>query len=159
MVIIDAHSHIGQDFLFGNSDLSEYVEMCKRNGITQGTLMPQPNACYVIKGKLVPCVKWFYEGQGKISYKTYDGINKNPYKYLNYYFYNECRKVKDIHIDFVPLIHPILDDEDYIPNSDYVLHNIFFQQKCSLKQPQSKRRFFCHQILQQAHQHPNRAAL
>lgn len=114
MVIIDAHSHIGQDFLFGNSDLSEYVEMCKRNGITQGTLMPQPNACYVIKGKLVPCVKWFYEGQGKISYKTYDGINKNPYKYLNYYFYNECRKVKDIHIDFVPLIHPILDDEDYI---------------------------------------------
>lgn len=114
MVIIDAHSHIGQDFLFGNSDLSEYVEMCKRNAITQGTLMPQPNACYVIKGKLVPCVKWSYEGSGKISYETYDGINKNPYKYLNYYFYNECGKVKDMHIDFVPLIHPILDDEDYI---------------------------------------------
>jgi len=114
MVIIDAHSHIGQDFLFGNSDLSEYIEMCKRNGIMQGTLMPQPNACYVIQGKLVPCIKWYYEEKGRIRYETYDGMNKNPYKYINYYFHNECRKVNDIHIDFVPLIHPVLDNEDYI---------------------------------------------
>ena len=111
--IIDAHSHIGYDYKFGNSKLNEYIAFCKRNGITIGNLMPQPNPAYTINGKKVPCVMWEYNN-GKVLYDTYNHKNENPYKYLNYYYYYQCRKIKDFTINFIPLVHPILDRIEYL---------------------------------------------
>ena len=113
MVIIDAHSHIGQDYLFGKSDLKDYIEFCKRNKIQYGTLMPQPNACYCINGKLTPCLVWNYQSN-KIEYSTYNEKNENPYKYLNYYLYRQCKDENEININFIPIIHPVLDTPEYI---------------------------------------------
>lgn len=111
--IIDAHSHIGIDYKFGISKLEEYVEYCKNNGITEANVMPQPNPAYVINGKIVPCMTWEYEN-GRIKYKTYDSKNRNPYKYINYYYYQQCKKIDTMDINFIPLIHPILDDIKYV---------------------------------------------
>lgn len=111
--IIDAHSHIGIDYKYGTSKLDEYVEFCKKNGITKANVMPQPNPAYVINGKIVPCMTWQYK-DGKITYETYDNTNKNPYKYINYYYYQQCKNVKEMNINFIPLIHPILDELQYV---------------------------------------------
>lgn len=75
--------------------------------------MPQPNPAYVINGKIVPCMTWQYK-DGKITYETYDNTNKNPYKYINYYYYQQCKNVKEMNINFIPLIHPILDELQYV---------------------------------------------
>ena len=111
--IIDAHSHIGIDYKYGTSKLDEYVEFCKKNGITKANVMPQPNPAYVINGKIVPCMTWQYK-DGKITYETYDNTNKNPYKSINYYYYQQCKNVKEMNINFIPLIHPILDELQYV---------------------------------------------
>lgn len=113
--ITDAHSHIGFDYLFGNAKLDDYISFCKQNGITQGNVMPQPNPAYVIKGKVIPCINWTYKG-GKIEYDTYDHKNQNPYKYINYYYYNQCKENKDFDVNFIPLIHPVLDQIEYLEN-------------------------------------------
>ncbi len=111
--IIDAHSHIGYDYKFGTSKLSEYIDFCKRNGITVGNLMPQPNPAYTINGNVVPCMTWEYN-DGRISYDTYNHKSENPYKYINYYHYYQCRNIKGITINFIPLVHPILDRIEYL---------------------------------------------
>ncbi len=113
MEIIDAHSHIGSDLYFGKGKLEEYIQFCKKIGITESLLMPQPNCFYVINGKKIPCVSWTFDGN-KMIYNTYDGKNINPYKYLNYYYYCELKKIKNHKSHFIPLIHPVLDRIEYI---------------------------------------------
>ena len=105
--IIDAHSHIGIDYKYGTSKLDEYVEFCKKNGITKANVMPQPNPAYVINGKIVPCMTWQYK-DGKITYETYDNTNKNPYKYINYFYYQQCKNVKEMNINFQEMLMVII---------------------------------------------------
>lgn len=111
--IIDAHSHIGYDYIFGNSDINDYVEFCRRNKITKGNVMPQPNPVYHINGRIVPCISLKYI-DGKIQYDTYNHNNENPYEYINYYYYMKCMSIKDFDINFIPLVHPILDTTEYL---------------------------------------------
>lgn len=111
--IVDAHSHIGIDHIFGTSTLEDYIKFCRKNGITCGNVMPQPNPAYIMQGKIIPCMSWKYE-KGTIKYDTYDHSNENPYKYINYYYYKQCKEVKDINVNFIPLVHPVLDTTEYL---------------------------------------------
>lgn len=41
-IVIDGHSHFGNDYYHGFSDLNQYIENVKKNVIDYSLLMPTP---------------------------------------------------------------------------------------------------------------------
>lgn len=115
-LIIDAHSHIGQDYYWRNATLSEYLKLLNNNHIDIGMLMPVPGA--TLPGdNLKRYFIWEKDNDGNTTYLSdfYGEVSKNPYILVNESTYSEIKHHgTKKRIEFVPLIHPILDNEDYL---------------------------------------------
>lgn len=109
--IIDCHSHIGIDWVWGNSSLEGYLLLCEKLGVTESLLMVAPGLKINDKRLL------FYNfDKGKVSYESGIGKPINS-SYYNEYLFNTLKCVKNdskLKINFVPIIHPMLDNIDYL---------------------------------------------
>lgn len=120
--IVDAHSHIGVDHFFKfQGKLAEYIEECKKIGITDSLLMPTP--CPVISfndQSVIPLV-WEYKNQRFFFYREEIGkkktvVQKNPYSLTNKLLQSSISEMKNTEINllFVPLVHPKYDTIEYL---------------------------------------------
>jgi|LSQX01.1.fsa_nt_gb hypothetical protein len=50
MLIIDAHSHIGEDYYHGIANIDDYIELMRKSGIKAGLLMSVPSPVYYSVG-------------------------------------------------------------------------------------------------------------
>lgn len=123
-MIIDAHSHIGRDYYFGESKIEEYDEFCIKNQIDVGFLMPMPWPVYS-KNNIETCsLLWEHNNYRRINYyKLFTDNNKrktiisNPYKEVNAFYYEKLQKYNSkTQIKFVPLVHGKLDNPYYLEN-------------------------------------------
>ena len=104
-LIIDSHSHIGNDFFQGKSTIDEYIDFARHNGINVGILMPVPLPC--LDDSKFPCMHWKFDGTN-IHYFG----NINPYREINENLNKLLiqKSSEDLQLLFVPLFHPVLDD-------------------------------------------------
>ncbi len=110
MQIIDAHSHIGEDFFQGIVSLDEYVELMKNSKINAGLLMSVPCPVYYEDGEKKKYLEWEFRN-GEFVYKT----PLNPFKEANDFVYNSIkRNNSDIRLFYVMMIHPIFDTIKYL---------------------------------------------
>ena len=119
-MIIDTHSHIGNDYYCGNIKLEDYVSFCYKMGIDIGFLMPTPWPTYKKDGVNITSLLWeHYDFKYRNYFQLANGIKSdvivNPYEYINQYYYNQISLTDSkIKIYFIPLIHGILDKPEYI---------------------------------------------
>lgn len=130
-MIIDAHSHIGKDYMQEECKLSSYVEYLKKVGIDMGLVMPVPSPIYTVTRRGSNCILKtlsFKYDEYKQSFNYYTAVIqengeeqiraviKNPYKYFNYKYYQEIKSNDDetIRLEFVPIIHPKFDTIQYL---------------------------------------------
>lgn len=122
-MIIDAHSHIGDDFYFGSSKVQDYDKFCVVNNITTGLLMPMPWPIFKEDNIHKCSLIWEYENNDFKYYKVWkdngilikEPVYKNPYEIVNYNCYNKIKNYNSkTKIFFVPLIHGKLDDTVYL---------------------------------------------
>ena len=108
--IIDCHSHIGTDWLWGPCDMNKYLELAEKLSITESMLMIAPGLR--INGKRIQIYE-YKDNQTKYS-SEFNGLNVQSYIYNNYLL-REIRKAPDsIKIHFIPIIHPYFNDIDYL---------------------------------------------
>lgn len=121
-MIIDSHSHIGEDFYNGNIELKKYIEYCKKTNINIGLVMPPPWAIYIKNEKKIVSLLWEHVDNVISSYYslTEDGkkneILLNPYLEVNYHLLNIVKKAEQVYtkLFFVPLVHGKLDTPEYL---------------------------------------------
>jgi len=112
MEIIDSHSHIGFDWCWGESNIKGYEKVAEKEGIKTALLMPAPGQIDFQSGKRI--ILYEYNEQGFIysselekTIPTVRLINEQIFNILK--SYNGKLKIK-----FVPLIHPILENYEYL---------------------------------------------
>lgn len=123
--MIDSHSHIGNDSfhpLEGN--LKEYLSNASCLGIKSANIMPVPCPIYVSSsGKKIQSLIWEIRDSKIILEKRisdkYGNVKKiknpkNPYKEYNSIIEKKIKKVKEIDLNFIPLIHPYLDTPKHL---------------------------------------------
>lgn len=123
-MIIDAHSHIGRDFYFGESKIEDYDKFCIKNNIDVGFLMPMPWPVYSKNGVDICSLLWEHENYEKINYYKFylkgnkkDTIIYNPYEEINKLYYEKLQKYNSkTKVKFVPLVHGKLDNPYYLEN-------------------------------------------
>ena len=113
MEIIDSHSHIGFDYLWGEANIDTYINLLKFQNISSALVMPTPGNV-IVGTKNLRYFYWTFD-KGKYIYNS-DLSLKNPYKELNEYVYNKVndKEVRDIKLYFIPLIHPVFDTPTHI---------------------------------------------
>lgn len=115
-LIIDAHSHIGQDYFWRNASLDEYLKLLSDNHVDIGMLMSVPGPT-LVGDKTKRYFIWEKDDLGNTTYLSdfYNKDFKNPYLVVNELTYNQIKNCNATQrLEFIPLIHPILDDEDYL---------------------------------------------
>lgn len=113
--IIDSHSHIGIDYLWGKAEFEKYIELLEKQSISIGLVMPVPGPS-LIHNQNKRYFYWDINKQGKIIYNS-DVYSKliNPYKEINEHIFNKIKLSKSgLRIEFIPMIHPIIDTCDYL---------------------------------------------
>lgn len=120
-MIIDTHSHIGKDYYCGNISIDDYIDYCNKIGVEFGFVMPTPwPEYYDLSNNKITSLLWEHENFVKKNYFSLKNnckiqIEANPYKSVNYYYYNEvCKNNSNIDITFIPLIHGVLDEAYYL---------------------------------------------
>ncbi len=113
MEIIDCHSHIGNDWIWGESNIEKYILLAKELGISKSLLMPSPGQVdyKTLKNRLL-CYK--YE---KDKFEYWSQVSKEclSSRFINDKTFDIISTYKDEHnIYFVPFIHPILDTPEYL---------------------------------------------
>lgn len=86
-MVIDGHSHIGDDFYHGQADIDGDIKFATETGINVGLLMLVPSPCMLVDGVNKPVVSWFKDGE----YIKFDA-RENPFYELNYKLYNQILK-------------------------------------------------------------------
>lgn len=120
--IIDAHSHIGVDRFFRfQGKLQEYIEECKKIGVTDSLLMPTPCPIIYCNDKSIIPLVWEYTNQHFSFYQEEIGgkrtaVNNNPYCLANKLLQSSINQMKNIgvNLSFVPLVHPKYDTIEYL---------------------------------------------
>ena len=133
---IDSHSHfsikeggdkVGIEYYFGREgNLDEYCNMAVRNHIVEAMLMPCPTPVIISENgsRLSVPVTWT-EKDGKIVYfsrtveagrEVIDKPKVNPYSEVNsrLWRYLKTYDSKGVKLNFVPLIHLVYDNMDYL---------------------------------------------
>ncbi len=123
-MIIDAHSHVGKDYYFGESTLSSYDKFCVNNKIDIGFLMPMPWPVIKDKDGREYSFIWESDVDKKTNlYKVFLSQHKvyknkvisNPYINVNKYYYDLIQNTNmSTNIFFVPLVHGCLDSPEVI---------------------------------------------
>lgn len=109
MLIIDAHSHIGNDYYHGSANIDEYVELMRKSGIHAGLLMSVPSPLYYENGEKKEYFRW--ELKDKFIYHG----SLNPYKEANDFVFDSIKaNNSDINLFYVMMIHPVFDTIEYI---------------------------------------------
>lgn len=113
LLIIDGHSHFGEDFFHGITLLEDYIKLIDDVGINYGLLMPTP--CPINSDTKTRVLNWKIDNN-QIVYSVHSQCktNRNPYKDINYVYYKKLRNMNSAKLLFVPMIHPMLDDIDYL---------------------------------------------
>jgi hypothetical protein len=128
ILMIDSHSHIGRDSFHPiEGDLEEYVSIALQLGIKSANLMPVPCPRYEppdgTEGGKIQSLEWSFEGVTITPYKIIserDGRTTkiknpiNPYQEYNKIVEEKIKEVKAIKIQFIPLVHPVLDTPEYL---------------------------------------------
>lgn len=118
-MIIDTHSHFGKDYYCGDINIDNYIDCCKKMGVTTGFLMPSPWPMYEKDGKEIVSLIWEHQNFTQRSYyKVKNGnrikITENPYLDVNYAYYNLLKEKTQMDLRFVPLLHGVLDTGSYL---------------------------------------------
>lgn len=110
-IIVDGHSHFGNDYEHGEVKINGYVNFAKEIGVNIGLLMPVPVPVTIVDGVPKRCLEWKL-----VDRKIHYNCCNNPYQYINYKGYEEVQKLSDeeLQLLFVPLVHPVLDDINYL---------------------------------------------
>lgn len=110
-IIVDMHSHVGKDIFHGDSKLCEYIEYARKNNVNIGLIMPVPSPCIELSNPNIRYMYWKYLN-GQMQYFG----KENPYLEVNYQLYHQIKEINDTNINlfFIPMIHPIMDDINYI---------------------------------------------
>jgi len=115
-IVIDAHSHIGKDYFWMDSNLSGYLELLSNNQVDIGMLMPVPGET-LAGDRSKRYFFWEKDMDGNTTYVSdfYRKDFKNPYLLINEMTYSEIKNSDTKQrLEFIPLIHPLLDEEDYL---------------------------------------------
>lgn len=116
-MIIDAHSHIGCDWMMPRTKIQDYKALLKKHDINAGIVMPEPG--HTRSGKRL--LLWEFKPNGGIHYfspyyKT-DNITtlNNVSKEINEEIYHEVfsNEKNEPSIFFSAMIHPVIDDVEY----------------------------------------------
>lgn len=111
MVVIDGHSHFGNDYFHGKTSLEEYLAFINKEGIDYGLVMPTPvpvnefnkrYLCWEINSNEIQYVSEIFEDVG------------NPYREVNEKYFDMVNKINSKKIFYIPMVHPILDHIDYL---------------------------------------------
>ncbi len=120
-MIVDAHSHIGHDWMMYETSVADYISLLERNNIDVGIVMPEP-------GHISPKSKkryflWeFVNDEIKYYSPHYDTsdfevltqtskiINDEIFDALQAYKKTSSTNVK---LFFAPMIHPLIDNIEY----------------------------------------------
>lgn len=115
-LIVDCHSHIGKDYFWRESNIDEYLKIVEEQGINLSLLMPVP-------GQIIPSMPskryfiWSADDNGSIKFYSEDNSREiiNPYKKVNDYAFEIISKHNTKNnLEFIPLIHPLLDTPEHI---------------------------------------------
>ena len=112
MDIIDSHSHIGYDWCWGKSDIEGYEKVSRIEGITTALLMPAPGQIDFKTGKRI--ILYEYDKNG-FTYSS-ELTDKLPNtRIINKQIHDIIKSYNgDLNIKFIPLIHPLLDNSEYL---------------------------------------------
>ena len=121
-MLIDTHSHFGNDYYCGKIFLEDYIKFCEKTGINIGFVMPSPWPKYHSRNVEITSLIWEHENYVKKYYYSVNefgskrSIEKNPYKYVNYEYFNNTMRTcnNNVNLYFVPMIHGTLDRVDYL---------------------------------------------
>ncbi len=113
MVVIDGHSHFGWDYFHGKTSLEEYLSFLIYEGIDYGLVMPTPVPVNEYNKRYL---RWEINGN-KIQYSSeiFESTD-NPYREVNEMYFDLVRKMDCKKIFYVPMVHPILDNYEYLEN-------------------------------------------
>lgn len=125
MKVYDGHSHLGKDSFYPlRGDNESFISLFSKLEISEANIMPVPCPEYFFENTSKRSLVWEFS-KGKFNYFNQikcggEWINStqnpiNPYKEFNEILRNNLTKVSaPFLIHFVPLVHPILDQEDYL---------------------------------------------
>lgn len=114
-IIIDGHSHIGNDYFHGYTDLNRYIELMNKTNIDYALLMPTPSPMKIINSIKAKYLGWYIHKNEILYYSDVNPNNlSNPYKEVNYELYGNVLNTDNKQLFFVPLVHPILDNVNYL---------------------------------------------
>lgn len=120
MEIIDSHSHIGKDYFWRESNLSEYIDLLKSQNVTTALVMPVPGQTLYTDSQKRYLV-WYKDIDGKMKYYSERKSKEleNPYEEVNEILFNtiSCQQ-SSANLKFIPLINPIFDSKEYL---DYII--------------------------------------
>lgn len=119
-LIIDGHSHIGNDYYRGLINVKNYVEFAKYIGIDAAILMPVPNPILDGQKKF----KCFYK-DNKLHYFP----KSNAFEYANYKCYEEIIKndSQELKLFFAPLLNPHIDEIKYLEKMTYETNPVAYK--------------------------------
>lgn len=111
--IVDCHSHIGNDWVWGKSTFDGYIKLIDRIGVNVSLLMPVPGQLDFETGSK-RLLRWKYENN-KFNYWSEKENTVPSSKLFNEPVYDIISKYQgDKRLFFVPFIHPVLDTVDYL---------------------------------------------
>ena len=114
--IIDCHSHIGKDYYWRESNISEYLKIMEKQKIDLSLLMPVP-------GQVIPDMPnkryffWTANGKNNIRFHSDCCFQEiiNPFAQVNDYIHEVVSlNNKNKNLKFIPIIHPLLDTPEHI---------------------------------------------
>lgn len=123
-MIYDAHSHVGVDaFHTIPCTIEGYLPLAEKLCIGETNLMPVPSPVYTdSSGTIIKPLIWKFEGDSFHHYRVEENgrsvflnCSLNPYSEINDLLRsNMVDQSEDLKLNFIPLIHPIYDQTDYV---------------------------------------------
>ena len=127
-IIIDGHSHLGNDYFHGYTDLNKYIELMDKTNIDYGLLMPTPSPIKIINYSKAKYLGWYIHKNEIVYYSDVHPNNlANPYEEVNYELFVTIINSNDSRLFFVPIVHPILDDVNYLESLLKNLDSVAFK--------------------------------
>ena len=103
-IIVDGHSHIGNDYFHGYTDLYKYIELMNITNIDYALLMPTPSPVIMINSSVSKYLGWYIYKNKIIYYSEVHPNNLgNPYKDVNYELYDSMIKTGNKNLFFINL--------------------------------------------------------
>lgn len=113
-IVIDGHSHFGNDYFHGNTDLYQYIDIMEKTKIDYSLLMPTPCPVKIINDNKNKYLGWYIHKNEILYYSEINNNISNPFKEVNYNYSELINLTGRNNLFFIPLVHPMLDSSEYL---------------------------------------------